>query len=261
MQISWTKGFISPVSAPCTAFSESDGCCIIAVNHDPHSAMQNRRSSRQPARTRSGGEDITFFPTRVNGMFLYAYLLMDVWSRKIVGWEINTEESEAHARAFFRRVAAANNVDGVRLHSDNGNPMKGVTILALFFSLGILLSYSRPPVSNDNPFSESLFKTIKFTPGYPRRFSDIDEARTWFAQFVDWYNTKHRHSGIGYMAPQDRHVGRTPTIMPHRNNVLEQAREKHPERWPNGQIHWEEYPVVYLNPDPQTRETLMRKTA
>ena len=261
MQISWTKGFISPASAPCTAFSESEGCCIIAVNHEPHSATQNRRSSRQPARIKSGGEDITFLPTRVNGIFLYAYLLMDVWSRKIVGWEIHTEESEAHARAFFRRVAAANNVDGVRLHSDNGNPMKGVTILALFFSLGILPSYSRPRVSNDNPFSESLFKTIKFTPGYPRRFSDIDEARTWFAQFVDWYNTKHRHSGIGYIAPQDRHAGRTPTIMAHRNKVLEQAREKHPERWPNGQLHWEEYPVVYLNPDPQTRETLMRKTA
>ena len=127
--------------------------------------MQSHRSSKQPVRTRYGEEDITFLPTRVNGIFLNAYLLMDVWSRKIVSWEIHTEESEAHAREFFRRVAAANNVDGVRLHSDNGNPMKGVTILALFFSLGILPSYSRPRVSNDNPYSEALFKTVKFTPG------------------------------------------------------------------------------------------------
>lgn len=205
--------------------------------------------------------DITFLPTRVNGIFFYAYILMDVWSRKIVGWEIHAEESEAHARDFFRRVAAANKVEGVRLHSDNGNPMKGVTILALFFTLGILPSYSRPRVSNDNPYSEALFKTIKFTPGYPRRFAEIDQARNWFAEFVHWYNTKHRHSGIGYISPATRHAGRTPQIMTQRNKVLEQARRKHPERWPNGQLHWEEYPVVYLNPDPQTRESLMRKSA
>jgi len=205
--------------------------------------------------------DITYLPTFVNGIFLYAYVLMDVWSRKIVGWEIHTEESESHARDFFRRIAAAHDVEGVHLHADNGNPMKGVTILVLFFSLGILPSYSRPRVSNDNPFSESLFKTLKFRPGYPRRFKDIAHAREWFADFVHWYNTEHRHSGIGYITPNDRHEGRTPQIMSHRNDVLTAAREKHPERWPNGQMHWEENPVVYLNPDPTTRETLMRKTA
>lgn len=205
--------------------------------------------------------DITYLPTLVNGIFLYAYVLMDVWSRKIVGWEIHTEESESHARDFFRRVAAAHNVEGVHLHADNGNPMKGVTILVLFFSLGILPSYSRPRVSNDNPFSESLFKTLKFRPGYPRRFKDIAHARRWFADFVHWYNTEHRHSGIGYITPNNRHEGRTPQIMSHRNEVLTAARETHPERWPNGQMHWEEYPIVYLNPDPTTRETLMRKTA
>jgi putative transposase len=205
--------------------------------------------------------DITYLPTLINGIFLYAYVLMDVWSRKIVGWEIHTEESESHARDFFRRVATAHNVEGVHLHADNGNPMKGVTILVLFFSLGILPSYSRPRVSNDNPFSESLFKTLKFRPGYPRQFKDIAHAREWFAGFVHWYNTEHRHSGIGYITPNDRHEERTPQIMSHRNDVLTAAREKHPERWPNGQMHWEEYPVVYLNPDPATRETLMRKTA
>jgi putative transposase len=205
--------------------------------------------------------DVTYLPTLVNGIFLYAYVLMDVWSRKIVGWEIHTEESESHARDFFRRIAAAHNVEGVHLHADNGNPMKGVTILVLFFSLGILPSYSRPRVSNDNPFSESLFKTLKFRPGYPRRFKDIAHARQWFAGFVHWYNTEHRHSGIGYITPTDRHEGRTPQIMSHRNDVLTAAREKHPERWPNGQMHWQEYPVVFLNPDPTTRETLMRKTA
>lgn len=205
--------------------------------------------------------DITYLPTRVNGIFLYAYVLIDVWSRKIVGWEIHSEESEAHARDFFRRVAAANDVHGVRLHADNGNPMKGVTILVLFFSLGILPSYSRPRVSNDNPFSESLFKTLKYRPGYPRRFRDLIHARRWFADFADWYNTEHRHSGIGYITPDDRHHGRTTAIMAQRNDVLAAARRENPERWPNGQMKWDEYPVVYLNPDPTTRESLMRKSA
>jgi putative transposase len=205
--------------------------------------------------------DITFLPTLVNGIFLYGYVLMDVWSRKIVGWEVHTEESEEHAREFFRRVAASQNVRGVHLHSDNGNPMKGTTILVLFFALGILPSYSRPRVSNDNPFSESLFKTLKYRPGYPKRFRDTDQARRWFANFVHWYNTEHRHSGIGYITPEDRHQGRTPQIMAHRNETLAAARAKYPERWPNGQMHWNEYPVVYLNPEPTTRQSLMHKTA
>lgn len=205
--------------------------------------------------------DITYLPTLVNGIFLYAYVLMDVWSRKIVGWEIHTEESEAHARDFFRRVAAAHNVEGVHLHADNGNPMRGVTILVLFFSLGILPSYSRPRVSNDNPFSESLFKTLKYRAGYPRRFKDINHARRWISDFANWYNTEHRHSGIGHITPNDRHDGRAAQIMAHRNQVLQNARKDHPERWPNGQMHWQEHPVVYLNPDPTTRESIMHKSA
>lgn len=139
--------------------------------------------------------------------------------------------------------------------------MKGVTILVLFFSLGILPSYSRPRVSNDNPFSESLFKTLKYRPGYPKRFADIAHARRWFADFADWYNTHHRHSGIGYITPNDRHESRAPRIMEHRNQVLEAARKQRPERWPHGQMKWEENPVVYLNPNPTTRESIMQKSA
>lgn len=205
--------------------------------------------------------DITSLPTLVNGIFLYAYALMEVWSRKIVGWEVHSEESEAHARDFFRRVAVAYNVDGVHLHADNGTEMKGLTILALFFSLGILPSYSRPRVSDDNPFSESLFKTVKYRPGYPRRFTDIHHARRWFADFVHWYNTEHRHCGIGYITPNARHEGRTPQIMSRGNEVLTEARQAYPERWPNGQMHWQEHPVAYLNQDPTTRESIMRKPA
>lgn len=235
--------------------------------------LHHRRESRpgtrhaKPAELKATGPnqvwswDITFLPTFVNGIYLYGYVLMDVWSRKIVGWEVHTEESVAHARDFFRRVAASQNVRGVHLHSDNGSPMKGTTILVLFFTLGILPSYSRPRVSNDNPFSESLFKTLKYRPGYPKRFRDTEHARNWFADFVHWYNTEHRHSGIGYITPENRHRGKAPQIMAQRNEVLTAARAKHPERWPNGQMHWNKYPVVYLNPEPKTRQSLMHKTA
>jgi len=205
--------------------------------------------------------DITYLPTQVRGIFLFAYVLIDVWSRKIVGWEIHTEESDTIARDFFRRVASRHHVRGVRLHADNGNAMKGMTVLVLFFSLGIIPSFSRPRVSNDNPFIESLFKTIKYRPGYPKRFDGIEHARLWFADFVNWYNTEHRHSGIGYITPEDRHVGNVVPIMRKRNDVLIEARMIHPERWPNGQRQWEEHPVVYLNPDPTTRDVLTRRTA
>jgi transposase InsO family protein len=238
-----------------------------------HNLLHHRGESRQSARRAKPPElkatgpnqvwswDITYLPTQVRGIFLFAYVLIDVWSRKIVGWEIHTEESEAHARDFFRRVASGQNVQGVHLHADNGNAMKGVTVLVLFFSLGIIPSFSQPRVSNDNPYSESLFKTIKYTPGYPKRFTGIDQARAWFADFVHWYNTEHRHSGIGYITPDNRHTGNVAKIMRKRNQVLTQARELNPERWPNGQMHWEEQPIVYLNPDPTTRQSLLRKTA
>ena len=235
------------------------------LHHRSESRPAQRRS--KPPELKATGPnqvwswDVTWLPTRVQGMFLFAYVLMDVWSRKIVGWEIHTEESEAYAHAFFRRVAAEHEVSGVHLHSDNGNAMKGVTVLVLFFALGIIPSYSRPRVSNDNAYSEALFKTLKYTPGYPKRFTDIAHARIWFADFAHWYNTEHRHSGIGYVSPQARHGGRVPAIMRQRNEVLTEARNAHPERWPNGQSQWKEDPVVYLNPDPETRDSLMEKTA
>jgi putative transposase len=238
--------------------------CSLLHHRGESRPVQNR--AKPPELKASGPNqvwswDVTYLPTAVTGIFLYAYVLMDVWSRKIVGWEVHHQESEALAREFFRRIARENNVQGVHLHADNGNIMKSTTILVLFFSLGILPSYSRPRVSNDNPYIESLFKTLKYRPGYPKRFRDITHARKWFASFAHWYNSEHRHSGIGYVTPNDRHHGKTPEIMSRRNAVLVEAREKNPERWPNGQMQWDEYPVVYLNPNPKTRESIMRKSA
>lgn len=205
--------------------------------------------------------DVTYLPTRVKGMYLFLYMLMDVWSRKIVAWEIHDRESEEYARDFFSRVAARENLEGVRLHSDNGNAMKAQTVLILLYSLGIGPSFSRPRVSNDNPFSESLFKTFKYIPGYPGRFEDIQHAREWTAGFVDWYNQRHLHSGIGYITPQKRHDGRVSEIMRHRNAVLQSAYERNPQRWSRHVTTWEEHPVVYLNPDPETIEANRQKAA
>ena len=122
------------------------------------------------------------------------------------------------------------------LHSDNGSPMKGATMLTKLQELKIKPSNSRPHVSNDNPFSESLFKTIKYSPVYPERgFKDINEARDWMKGFTLFYNTEHRHSGINYVTPNQRHDGQDELVLRRRMNVVAKAKSKHPERW-SGEI-------------------------
>ncbi|WP_254046998.1 IS3 family transposase, partial [Pusillimonas sp. T2] len=135
--------------------------------------------------------DITFLPSAVRGQFYRLYLILDVYSRLIVGWEIHTEELAMHAATLIDKACLRHGVrrDQLVLHSDNGSPMKGATMLATLQKLGVVPSFSRPSVSNDNPYSEALFKTLKYTPAYPRRrFADIDQARAWVHRFVTWYN-------------------------------------------------------------------------
>lgn len=235
------------------------------LRHRSESRPAQRRAKPEQLRATGPNQvfswDVTYLPTRVKGIYLFLYMLVDVWSRKIVAWEIHDQESEEYAREFFRRVAAKQNLEGVRLHSDNGNAMKAQTVLILLYSLGIGPSFSRPRVSNDNPYSESLFKTLKYVPGYPGRFQDMQHAREWVASFVDWYNRRHLHSGIGYITPQQRHEGKVSEIMSRRNEVLQQAFERNPHRWSRHVKRWDEHPVVYLNPDPETIEANRQKAA
>ena len=168
--------------------------------------------------------DITYLPSLVAGIFFYAYVVMDIWSRKIVGWEIHDRECPELATGVFHRMASRLGHLAHHLHSDNGNPMKGMSLLALLYSLGVMPSYSRPRVSNDNPYSESLFRTTKFRPGYPGRFASIERAREWFADFVVWYNEEHRHSGIGYVTPSQRHSGQDIELFARRNRTIGIAR-------------------------------------
>jgi putative transposase len=205
--------------------------------------------------------DITWLKTEVRGLFYYCYMIKDIWTKDIVGWEIHDREDDVLAAALFKRLQLRHKMKGIYLRSDNGNPMKGATMLMTLYNLGVIPSYSRPRVSNDNPFIESLFKTVKYTAGYPGQFKDIEHARTWMAKFVNWYNTEHRHSAIGYVTPHQRRSGIYKEIFEKRNNTLSNARKKNPERWSKKQRVWGCNDKVYLNPGKETKKSLMKKIA
>lgn len=199
-----------------------------------------------------GSWDITYLKTHTPGVFLYLYLVMDVWSRKIVGWAVHHSESKELAADLIRKIAADNDVDlrGWALHADNGGPMKGSTMVATLQKLGVIPSFSRPHVSDDNPFSEALFRTMKYRPVYPTGgFASLEQAHLWVQNFVTWYNTEHLHSGITYVTPEDRHAGRDEQILANRRQVYEEARQRNPSRWSRHTRQWNRVDVVYLNPE------------
>ena len=195
--------------------------------------------------------DITYLRAPVRGMFYYLYLLEDLYSRRIVGWQVLEHESADEAGRLVERTCLEHDVDSskLHLHSDNGGPMKGATMLATLQRLGVVASFSRPRVSDDNPFPEALFRTLKYRPGFSNRpFRDIDEARSWVTEFVRWYNTEHLHSGLNFVTPDDRYFGRDAGILAARHHVYTRAREKHPERWSGETRNWSPVPAVTLNP-------------
>jgi transposase InsO family protein len=200
--------------------------------------------------------DITYLPTAIRGRFLRLYLVLDVWSRRIVGWEVHEHEVATHAAMLIQRICAESDIDphGLVLHSDNGKPMRGNTMVATLQWLGIVPSFSRPHVCNDNPYSEALFRTLKHTPVYPRLpFPNLDAARRWVDRFVTWYNSEHRHSAIRYVTPNDRHFGGDAVILARRHALYEQARHRKPERWPRQTRNWTPIRTVVLNPEPTNR--------
>lgn len=196
--------------------------------------------------------DITYLPTRVRGLYFYLYLFMDIFSRKVVGWQIYDTESSELAAEVLRDICAREHIapHQLILHSDNGSPMKGATMLATLQALGVMPSFSRPAVSNDNPYSESLFKTLKYRPNYPRRpFENLLTARQWVSTFTHWYNHEHRHSAIRFVTPAERHAGLDGALLDKRIALYEAAKERHPERWSGVTRNWQPVSVVYLNPD------------
>jgi len=195
--------------------------------------------------------DITWLPTNVRGIYLHLYLMMDVWSRRIVGWRIADGDSAEIAADLITQACRDGNVDprGLVLHSDNGKPMRASTMIATLQWLGVVPSFSRPHVSDDNPYSEALFRTLKYTPVYPHTpFANISAAQRWVARFADWYNEEHRHSGIRYVTPNERHEGRDRDILGRRHQLYELARRSNPGRWISSTRNWNPIGLVVLNP-------------
>lgn len=206
--------------------------------------------------------DITYLPTQVKGIYFYLYLFMDIFSRKIIGWQVYEMESSELASEVMRDICARENIvpNQVVLHSDNGSPMKGATMLATLQALGVMPSFSRPAVSNDNPYSESLFKTMKYRPAYPRSsFDNLLSARQWVGTFVHWYNDEHRHSAIGFVTPAQRHAGLDVALLRKRVEVYEAAKARHPERWSGATRNWQPVMVVHLNPEKQATDAIKKK--
>jgi transposase InsO family protein len=198
--------------------------------------------------------DMTFLPAAVIGRWFYLYLILDVYSRKIVGFEVHDSDDAEHAAHLVKRTALAEGIHAMTtkpvLHGDNGSTLKATTVLAMLYWLGVKPSYSRPRVSDDNAYVESLFRTAKYRPEFPdKAFADLDEARAWASHFVRWYNHEHRHSGIRYVSPAQRHAGDDKAILAARHALYLHARERHPRRWSGATRNWTPIAVVTLNPE------------
>lgn len=205
--------------------------------------------------------DITYLKSPVRGQYFFLYMIMDIFSRMIVGSEVYVCESAEYASALIADATRRHKVgqDQLVLHSDNGGPMKGATMLATLQKLGVVPSFSRPKVSDDNPFSESLFKTLKYRPSYPGgAFASITEARAWVERFVSWYNHDHQHSEISFVTPASKHAGADQAILEKRKMIYENARSKNPKRWSTTTRKWNEVTEVHLNPSKETRHAMQQ---
>jgi putative transposase len=198
--------------------------------------------------------DMTYLPATVIGRWFHLYLILDLYSRKIVGWEVHADDSSDHAVHLVRRTALAEGIaalpDKPVLHGDNGSTLKATTVLAMLNWLGVKPSYSRPRVSDDNAFAESLFRTAKYRPEFPAKgFETLEAARQWGAAFVHWYNLEHKHSGIRYVSPQQRHTGEDHAILAARHALYTDAKQRHPARWARHTRDWSPMGPVTLNPE------------
>ncbi len=218
------------------------------------------RASRPPSTHVATGPgqvwcwDVTFLPARVQGRWFYLYLILDLYSRTVVGFEVHDTDSADHAAHLAKRTALAEGVHGMAvkpvLHGDNGATLKATTVLAMLHWLGIKPSYSRPRVSDDNAYAEAWFRTAKYRPEFPLNgFADLEAARDWAVGLVQWYNHEHRHSGIGYVTPAQRHAGNDRALLAARHALYQQARQRNPGRWTRQTRNWTPVAAVTLNPE------------
>ncbi len=227
--------------------------------HFRGNTRKGTKKHRPPERVATGPNqvwawDITYLKTSVAGMYFYLYTIIDVWSRKIVGWSIENSENYEHSERLFKRVMKSHELKKVFLHSDNGNPMKAGTMLMTLYKLGIIPSFSRPRVSNDNAYIESFFKTLKYMKSYPKYFETIIDAQYWVADFLDWYNDRHLHSSIAYVTPNQKQSGEAESIIAARNEVKRIAYEAKRIRWSSKMAEIISPQTVLLNPSLETLE-------
>jgi transposase InsO family protein len=238
--------------------SESSFYRILHAAGEQHHRGRSRKPNRSTppkgycatAPNRVWSWDVTWLPAPIRGMFFYLYMIVDIYSRKIVGWEVHTHESSELAAALIQKAVLSEGcqLDPPVLHADNGSPQKGFTMKAKLESLGVTASYSRPRVSNDNPYSESLFRTLKYRPVYPvKGFENIAAARKWCLAFVSWYNEEHLHSALRYVTPSQRHSGADRQILANRQEVYREAKQRRPERWTQTTRNWNPIGGVWLN--------------
>lgn len=245
----------------------SESTCYRVLHEAGEQHDRGRAKARQkrakPAEYRTTGPnqvwswDVTYLKGPARGLFFYLYLIVDIFSRKIVGWEVYERECGALASDLVKRTVMAESCLGTPaiLHADNGSPQKSSTLRATLQQLGIEPSYSRPRTSNDNAYSESLFRTAKYRPDFPADgFASLQQAREWVLGFVRWYNREHRHSGIRFVTPDERHRGVDIAILKAREVVYEAAKAAKPERWSGKTRDWSRPDCVWLNPDSTPRE-------
>lgn len=235
-----------------------------------HRQRARPATHRRPTEHRTDGPeqvwswDITYLKSPVRGQFYFLYMILDVWSRKIVGAAVHDRECTELATDLFCDTCAELDLDpqGLVFHADNGSPMKGSTLLATLQNLGVVPSFSRPSVRDDNPYSEALFRTVKYRPDFPDGpFASLEDARAWVEAFVAWYNTEHLHSALRFVTPDDRHFGRETEILERRSQVYELARRQRPERWSRATRNWEPVGTVNLNPRKEKAETRQEAAA
>ncbi len=242
--------------------SESSFYRVLHKHGEQHHRGRSQEPAKHPITTHEAEGpnqvyvwDITYLNGPIKGLHYYLYLISDIFSRKVVAWEVWREESAEHASELITKAVIAENLTArtrpLVLHSDNGSPMKGATMLETLYALGITPSRSRPRVSNDNAYAESLFKTVKYRPNYqPKGFKTLSEAREWVHEFVKWYNNDHHHSGINFLTPAQRHSEDFGLeVLANRKAVYEEARLKNPCRWSKGTRNWSIADKVYLNPE------------
>lgn len=209
--------------------------------------------------------DISYLPTQVRGIYFYLYFIMDIYSRKIVGWSVHASESSVHAARLMKQACLDEKVEPEQLvlHSDNGSPMKGVTMLVMLQELGVIPSFSRPSVSDDNPYSEALFKTAKYHHSFPwlDKFATLLDARIWGEHLVGWYNNEHLHSALKFVTPHQRHNGLDKAIRIKRHAVYQMAKQRHPERWSGKTRDWLINKVATLNPNKKYNKNKKEKIA